>query len=173
MNRVGCRRARRGSVMVEFALAGVVILTVLPASVELCIGLWNYHTLAYAVHEAARYAASHGRGCITGTSSCGISVGNIMTKLTGSAIGLSSSALNVTLVTDSGASTVCNPITSCTGSTTRWPPSSNMDNMTGKKVVVSATYKFTAGAVMVWPGGGSMRFNTFTFPSMATQTIIF
>jgi Flp pilus assembly protein TadG len=166
-------RRRRGSVILEFALAGIAVLTMLPATVRLCIGMWNYHTMAYAVHEAARYAASHGRGCITGTSSCGITVGNIMTNLTTNGIGLSSSALTVTLTTDSGATTVCDPITVCTSSTTRWPPSSNMDNLTGKKVTVAATYKFTAGALVSWTGAGSMNYNTFFFPAQATATIIF
>jgi Flp pilus assembly protein TadG len=167
------RNSRRGSIILEFALAGIAVLTILPATVKLCIGLWNYHTLAYAVHEAARYAASHGRGCITGTSSCGITVGNVTTNLATNAIGLSSSALSVTLTTDSGVSTVCAPITTCTSSTTRWPPTSNMDNLTGKKVIVSATYKFTAGVLMSWTGAGSMDYDTFFFPAQATATIIF
>jgi len=48
-----------------------------------------------------------------------------------------------------------------------------MDNLTGKKVIVSATYKFTAGALMAWTGAGSMDYNTFFFPAQATATIIF
>jgi Flp pilus assembly protein TadG len=173
MTKSRTNNGRRGSVILEFALAGIAVLTMLPATVKLCIGLWNYHTMAYAVHEAARYAASHGRGCITGTSSCGITVGNIMTNLKTNAIGLSASALSVKLTTDSGASTVCDPITACTSSTTRWPPTSNMDNLTGKKVTVTANYKFTAGVLMSWTGAGSMDYDTFFFPAQATATIIF
>jgi len=48
-----------------------------------------------------------------------------------------------------------------------------MDNLTGKKVTVSASYTFTAGALLAWPGGGSLDFGTFVFPAQSTQTILF
>ena len=51
------KRGQRGSAMVEFALAGVGSMILFISTVQLTIGMWNYHTLAYAVHEATRYAA--------------------------------------------------------------------------------------------------------------------
>jgi hypothetical protein len=159
--------------MVEFALAGIVVLTFIPAVVQLSIGMWNYHTLAYAVHEGARYAGSHGRGCITGSSTCGINVAKMMTNIRANAVGLTPSALGVTLITDSGSSIACNPVTSCSSNSTLWPPTSNMDNLPGKKVTVSATYTFRVAALMIWPGAGSAHFGTFRFPAKSTETIIF
>jgi hypothetical protein len=167
------RRNSRGSVMLEFTLAGIAAVTILITTVQLCIGMWNYHTIAYSVHEATRYAASHGRGCITGTSSCGITIADITSKLIADSIGVRSSALSVTLTTDSGASTTCNPVTSCSSNTTRWPPTSNMDNTTGKKVTVSASYTFTSAMLIFWPGTSAQRLGTFTLPASSTEAIVF
>jgi len=169
-----CRRShRKGSAMVEFALAGVASLSLLIMMVQLCIGLWHFHTLAYAAHESTRYISVHGRGCVTGVTTCSITVGNIATRLAADAIGLPASELNVTLTTDSGAATACNPLSSCMTDSTRWPPSSNLDNTTGKRVTVSASYVFRHAMFGIWPGAQVQRFATYYFPAASTQTIVF
>jgi hypothetical protein len=167
------RQPRRGSVMVEFALAGVASLTMMISMVQLCIGLWHYHTLAYAVHECTRYVTVHGRGCLTGTTTCSITVGDIATRLSTDAIGLFPDDVNVTLTTDSGATTTCNPLSSCLANGTRWPPTSLLDNTTGKHVTVSANYLFRHSMFLLWPGAAAQQFGAFFFPAQSTQTILF
>ena len=41
--------------MVEFALAGTGTMLLFISTIQLSLGMWNYHTLAYGVHEATRY----------------------------------------------------------------------------------------------------------------------
>lgn len=159
--------------MVEFTLAGVASLTLLILMVQLCIGLWHFHTLAYAVHESTRYISVHGRGCVTGTTVCSITVGDIASQLASNAIGLPASDLNVTMTTDSGASTLCNPLSSCIGNSTRWPPTSNLDNTIGKRVTVSGIYLFRHAMFGIWPGASVQRFAAYYFPAASTQTIVF
>ena len=38
--------------MVEFVFAGIAAATLMICTVQVSISMWNYHTLAYAVHEA-------------------------------------------------------------------------------------------------------------------------
>jgi Flp pilus assembly protein TadG len=173
MMRRNRRNRQQGSVMVEFALAGTVAITMLITTVQLSIGLWHYHMLAYAVHEATRYASVHGRGCVTGTASCGITVGNIVARIKTDSVGMPDNALNVTLTTDSGAVTTCNPITSCSSNSTRWPPTSNLDNATGKRVVITASYTFNHNMVIIWPGSFTQHFSNFVLPASSTETIVF
>ena len=159
--------------MLEFALAGVVAIGLILSTIQLCVGMWQYHTLAYAVHEATRRAAVHGRGCVTGTTLCPLTVANIVSGLATDGLGIPASSLNVTLTTDSGATTVCNPSTSCLVNTTRWPPSSNLDNAAGKHVTVSANFQFKPIVLLIWPGAFSGRFGSFQFVASSTETIVF
>jgi hypothetical protein len=135
--------------------------------------MWRYHTLAYAVHEATRRVSSHGRGCVTGSTWCPLTVGDIATNLAKDGIGIPADTLNVTLTTDSGAVTTCNPSTSCTNNSTRWPPSSNLDNASGKQVTITASLQFTHSMVIVWPEVFAQRLGSFLFPASSTETIVF
>src|SRR5438552_17752803 len=74
-------RRQRGSVMVEFVLAGVASAVMLIATVQLAIGMWRYHTLAYAVHEGTRYVAVKGVGCTKIGYACSVTVADIATHL--------------------------------------------------------------------------------------------
>jgi len=159
--------------MLEFALAGIASMTILFSVIQLSIGMWHYHTLAYSVHEATRRVSVHGRGCVTGTTLCPITIGDIVTNLTSDSIGIPASALNVTLTTDSGAVTTCNPSTACTNNAIRWPPSSNLDNATGKQVTITASYRYTHSMLIIWPTVFSKGLDAFVFPASSTETIVF
>lgn len=159
--------------MVEFSLAGIASITLLLTTIQLCIGLWNYHTLAYSVHEATRYVSSHGRGCVTGTTSCAVSVSDIVAKLASDSLGMSKDTLNATLTTDSGDVTTCSPLTACATNTTRWPPTSNLDNATGKHVTITVSHTFTHAMLLYWPGSFTQHFNSFVLPASSTETIVF
>jgi Flp pilus assembly protein TadG len=166
--------SERGSVLIEFTLVGIAAITLLMTTIQICLGLWNYHTLAYAVHEATRYVSAHGRGCVTAATPCTITVGNIVTKLASDTLGMPANSLNVTLTTDSGATTTCNPSTVCSANTTQWPPTSNLDNVTGKSVTITASYTFaTDSMLIIWPGSFIQRFSAFVLPASSTETILF
>jgi hypothetical protein len=159
--------------MVEFSLAGIASITLLLTTIQLCIGLWNYHTLAYSVHEATRYVSTHGRGCVTATTPCSITVGDIVAKLATDSLGMPKATLNATLTTDSGDVTTCAPITACASNTTRWPPTSNLDNATGKRITITASHTFTHAMLLYWPGVFTQHFNSFVLPASSTETIVF
>ena len=167
------RRNQKGSVMLEFALAGVVSITALFSTVQMCLGMWHYHTLAYSVHETTRKVSVHGRGCVTGTTLCPITIATIVSNLATDSIGVPANSINVTFTTDSGAVTTCNPITACTNNSTRWPPSSNLDKATGKKFTITATYQYNSTMLSLWPGAVTQRLGAFVFPASSTETIVF
>jgi hypothetical protein len=159
--------------MVEFCLAGIASVTMLISTVSLCFAMWNYHTLAFAIHEATRYAAVRGKGCTYPGNTCSVTVDNIAHKIATNAIGVPPGSVNVTLTTDSGAATSCNPLNSCYGNATVWPPGSNSDNRIGKNITISAKYHVQTPLVFFWPGAGSQGFRAIWFPASSTQKVLF
>jgi Flp pilus assembly protein TadG len=167
------RRRQRGTSIIEFTLTGIPAIFLIISIFEMGRGMWNYHTLARAVNAGARLAALHGQTCTTGTNSCSITVGTIATAIETAALGLPAGSLNVTLTTNSGTATTCNPLTSCTSSTTVWPPSTDGDNSVGNNVTVSAQYTFNSALAMFWPGSTAVSFAACTFPATSTERILF
>lgn len=165
------RKRTRGSTLIEFALAGIPAIFLVISVCEMGRGMWNYHTLARAVDAGAHLAAVRGQGCTTGTNSCSVSVGTIASAIETAGIGLAPANLNVQLTTNDGTVTTCNPVSTCTSTTTVWPPSSN--NAEGDTVTVTAQYTFQSAMGMFWPGAGNISFGTFTFPANSTQLILF
>jgi hypothetical protein len=155
----------------EFTLAGIAAIFLLISTVELAVGMWNYFTLARAVNAGARLASIRGSGCSSGGNSCSITVGTIATAVSKAAIGLPAANFNVTLTTNSGANTTCNPLSTCLSNATVWPPST--DNLAGDKVTVTATYNFATSLYMFWPGKSPTHTATVTFPASSTQLILF
>ncbi len=167
-------RGRRGSSMVEFTFAGIASIFLLISTVEISRGMWNYHTVAYAVREGALYASVHGVGCTNPGNSCSITVGNIANQIAGAGIGLDATELNVTFTTNSGATTNCNPLTSCFSNSTVWPPATNNDNAEGGSVTISANYNFQSALAVFWPGASSNpSFGSISFPASSTQIIMY
>lgn len=167
------KHGRKGSAIVEFTIAGIPMIFLLFSTLQLAIGMWQYFTLDHAVNVAARYAAVHGATCTSGGNSCGVTVGNIATTLRNAATGVPSGLFNVTLTTDSGAQTTCNPLSTCLSTNTAWPPSSNTDNSVGKNVTVSARYNFPAALGMFWFHDGGVYFGPVVFPASSTQQILY
>ena len=170
---MGNRRRQRGSAIVEFTLAGIASIFLIMCTIQLSIGMWNYHTLAYAVHEATRYTAVKGVNCTKGGNTCSVTVGTIAHKVHELAVGVPEDRVIVTLKTDSGAETVCNPLNSCYSNATVWPPASNHDNGVGKQFTISAKYQYRSLMLIFWPGAGSQRIAAVWLPATSTQTILF
>ena len=161
--------SRRGSVMLEFALTAIPLLFVIVSLVSICIGMWQYHTLAEAVNGTARYAEVHGAGCAG--QSCATTVGQFVTLLEGRAVGIPASQVNVTFA--SSASTVpCNPLSSCADSATVWPSlAANMAVTTN--ISVTATYQFSSPISMWVPGKGAQQFGAITLGANSTQPVLY
>jgi Flp pilus assembly protein TadG len=164
---------RRGSTLVEFTLAGIPLIFMMYATVQLSLAMWNYDTLAYAVKQGARYAALRGQGCTTNGNTCSVTVGQIAGQIESAAIGLPADQVNVTLTTASGQAQPCNPLNSCDSNTAVWPPAANNDNRPGKDVTISAQYLFPSALAMFWPSAGAVKFGAIALPAKSTQQILF
>ena len=167
------RQNRRGSILVEFSLAGIAAMCLLISTVSLGIGMWNYHTLAYAVHEGTRYVSVKGKNCTLPGNTCSVSVGTIAQKIASSGVGLPPDKVNLTLTTASGAVTSCVPMNSCYTNTTIWPPSTNSDNKVTSNITISASYQFQSPILFFWPGKGKQDVGSIWLPASSTQKILF
>ena len=167
------RRRQSGVAIVEFALAGVAAIFLLICTFHVSMGMWNYHTIANAVHETSRFVAVKGVNCTKPGYSCSVSVATIANKFKYHAIGIPADQVILTLTTHSGANTPCSPLSSCVSNTTVWPPASNSDNALTKRVTVSATYRFRSPLLFFWPGNGAVKFGEIWFPATSTSTILF
>jgi Flp pilus assembly protein TadG len=167
------RERERGSILVEFTMAGIATICLLISTFSLGMGMWNYHTLAYAVHEGARYTSVKGKNCTLPGNTCSVTVGTIAQKIATLGIGLPADKVNVTLTTDSGAVTSCVPLNSCYTNATVWPPATNKDNRVGRNITISAAYQFQSAILFFWPGKGKQNVGTIWLPATSTQKILF
>lgn len=166
------RRREQGTAVLEFALAGIPLLLMIISIFELCLAMWSYHTLAFAVREGARYAAIKGQGCSYTGNSCGVTVGTIAQQIATAGAGLSPAVLNVTLTSAAG-SISCNPLNSCYSNTTAWPPSSSSANVAGSAITVSGTYAVNTSLVFLFIPTGSLKIGNLTLPASSQQLIQF
>jgi len=167
------KKRQRGSVLVEFTIAGITSAVLMITTVQLALAMWNYHTLATAVHEANRYVIVHGRDCMMGGNSCTITVANIVNKFEANGIGLAPANVNLTLTSDSGTTHTCNPISSCSTDTTQWPPTAVFDNSIGKYSTINAKYKMSTGIMGFWFGTSGTRIGTVALTAQSKVQILF
>jgi Flp pilus assembly protein TadG len=164
------KSAQRGSSMLEFTLVGIPIIFVLISTFELARGMWNYHTLAYAVKEGTRYASVHGIHCSTSPNTCTVTIAQIAQKVLDAGIGLPSNQLRLTF-TYTGGTTTC-LANNCLANNTVWPPSPG--NVVGSNIQIDANLPFQSAISMFWPGAGpGTTFGTFNFPASSRDTVQF
>lgn len=132
-------RLDAGVSIIEFAITGPVVMLLTISIFQICLAMWNYETLAFAVREGARYSATHGQGCSYEGNTCSVTVANVASDIATAAVGLSPGTMNVTLSSSGGTSVTCNPLNSCYSNTTAWPPSSGNTEGTST-VTVSGNY---------------------------------
>jgi Flp pilus assembly protein TadG len=114
------KKRQRGSAVIEFTLVGIPMIFVLISVFEISRGMWNYHTLAYAVKEGTRYAIVHGSDCSSDPqNTCGVTLGQVAQRIQDAGIGLDPSQLQLTF-TSSGSSTTCT-LNACIANATGWP----------------------------------------------------
>jgi Flp pilus assembly protein TadG len=161
---------RGGATFLEFTLVGIPMIFVMISVFEIARGMWIYHTLAYAVKEATRYAIVHGKGCATEPNACTVTIGQIAGKIRNSGVGLLPQDLSVTLES-ANSSVVCSTMTTCLNSNTIWPDEGG--NAPGQPITITVSYPFRSALSMFWPGSGPVSFGVFTFPATSQETIQF
>jgi len=167
------RPNEKGGTLIEFTLVGVPLVLLLISLIEICLAMWSYHTLAYAVREGVRYASTKGRDCSLGTNSCGVTIGTIAQQIASAGTGLIPGQLNVTF-TSSAGSVPCSPISSCYTNSTAWPPSSSSANLPGSLISVSGTYPVQTNLVIMFvPGTGASQMGAVTLSASSQQLIQF
>jgi len=165
-------RGRKGGVTVEFTMVGIPLIFALISTVEMSRGMWMYQTQTYAINQGARYAVVHGSGCTINGSTCTVTVDAIANAIANTGVGLSPSQWNVTLYSASGAhNQTCNPLSSCFGNNTVWPPSP--DNTEGYGIAIKGSYPFTSAIAMFFPGNTVTQFGTYNLPAYAQHLILF
>jgi Flp pilus assembly protein TadG len=167
------RRRQRGVGLVEFSIAGIAMISLMISTVQIGLAMWNYHTLAYAVHETNRYVSTHGRSCTTGGNNCTIYVGDIANKLKSYAVGIPDTNMSMTLTTNN-ASYTCSTVSSCESDTTQWPPTAHGDNYpnTGtSQITASITMK--SMIVALWYGWSGQTINSVTLKTTSKVLILF
>jgi len=158
--------------MLEFVLMGVPIIFLTLSVFEASLMMWQYHTMAEAVQIVGQYITAHGIDCTQNGNTCSITVGNIASYVEQTGVGLDPSKLNITLASQN--STVpCNPVNTCTGNNTVFPPSANADNAVGADVTVKATYSMNNPITMFWPGRTTTATGVLTLGATSTQRILF
>ncbi len=166
--RTGTGKSGRGNAVVEFTLVAIPLIFIQISVVEVCRAMWDYHSLAKAVKAACRSVATRGAGCAG--SGCAMTVGQIATTISGYAVGMPSSSLNVTLSSTAGDVT-CNPLSSCASNGTVWPPAGG--NAVGSNIAISGSYSFTSMLMMFVPGAHGMQFSGVTLAAKSEQALLF
>jgi len=161
---------RRGSSTLEFTLVGIPLMFVLISTFEMARGMWNYHTIAYAVKEGTRFASVHGTNCATAPNTCTVTIGQVTQQIVNAGIGLPSNQLRLTFTSQSGAISCF--ASACLSNATVWPQAPG--NAVGSAIQIDATYPFTSAISMFWPGAGTgINFGTVTFPASSRETVQF
>lgn len=163
----GNRKSRSGNTLIEFSLLGIPIVFITMTIVSVSIAMWQFHCLAYASEASAAYASVHGATCAQNGNSCSITIGNMATYFASQAIALPQSQVTVKFKDGSGTTT-CNPLNSCTSSSTQFPLASY--NSVGTDVTVTATYTLKNPIGMLWP---STSARNFTVGATSRQRILF
>ena len=164
-------KGRRGSALIEFTLLGIPTLFILVSVVSISIEAWQYTNLAWAVDQTARYATVHGATCGQNGNSCSIAIGDMANYFISAASALNSGSASVSFTDGSGVATTCNPVSSCTTSTTQFPGTSY--NTIGSDIRVSATYSLTNPFPLYWPGSQTVLPSSFNVGATSRQRIEF
>ncbi len=157
-------RARHGNTILEFTLAAIPMIFAQISIVEICRGMWDYHSLAQAVKAASRLASTRGAGCAA--AGCTVTVGQIAAN----AVGMPATSLNVTLTSNAGTVS-CAPLSNCLADSGSWPPAGG--NAVGSDIVVSGSYIFNSALTMFVPGKGGTQFSGVTFKAYSRQVVVY
>jgi Flp pilus assembly protein TadG len=122
-------RADRGSSIVEFAMASIILFTLVFGVMAICLALYSYNVVSEAAREATRYAIVRGSACNSFTD-CNVDQTGLQTYVQGIGFpGITPSSLTVTASAISATGAICTPtLKPC--------------NNPGNPVKVTVTYTF-------------------------------
>jgi Flp pilus assembly protein TadG len=163
------RNRRGGNALIEFSLLGVPLMFVTISVVSISIDMWEFHNLAFATDATARYISMHGATCSANSNSCTITVGNVANYFETVGMALMHSTA-VLYLTDGSGTTTCNPVSTCTSSSTQFPNASY--NSVGSDIKVKATYVLKSPFPMYWPPRDDPP-SDFTVAATSRQRILF
>ena len=143
----------QGTSILEFTLVGIPLIFILIGTFEMSRGMWSYHTLAFAVKSATRYASVHGQNCSKAPNACTVTISQISSRLRSSGPGLPDDLVNVTFTDANGSNTTC-LLKDCIANfnSSVWPPQSA--NAPGQDIRISGVVPFSSTMLMFWPGAG-------------------
>jgi Flp pilus assembly protein TadG len=123
-------RVETGANMVEFAMASIILFTLVFGVIAICLALYSYNVTAEAAREATRYAIVRGSKCSPSTfSDCNVTSAQLQTYVRGLGFpGINPSSLNVTAAWPTIGPTCFPSITPC--------------NNPGNQVQVTVQYTF-------------------------------
>jgi Flp pilus assembly protein TadG len=162
-------RRRSGQSLIEFTLMGIPMVFVTISVVYVSIGMWQFHSLAYASEMTARYVSVHGATCAANGNTCTITVGNVATFFSTQAMALDASKVIVQMKDGSGTTT-CNPVNSCNSTATQFPSASY--NSVGSDITITATYGVKSPLAMFWPPDIDWA-HDYTVGAQSRQRIMF
>jgi Flp pilus assembly protein TadG len=157
------RNRERGAETLEFTMIGLPLTFLLYSIANMCFSMLTLHTLQEAVEQGARYTATRGATCSSGTNSCSATVQQIAGVVATQAAGVILSKLNISLIPagDTANTITCSPITTCLSScasgcnsnrTTVWPTATNSDNSPGQDIIITGDCPVVAPMSMFWTG---------------------
>lgn len=116
--------------MVEFALASVILFTLVFGVMAICLALYSYNVTAEAAREATRYAIVRGSACSAGTfSDCNVTQSQLQAHVRAIAFpGITPSSLSLTAAWPTTGVTCFPSVSPC--------------NNPGNMVRVTVTYTF-------------------------------
>ncbi len=162
-------RRRSGQSLIEFTLMGIPMVFVTISVVYVSIGMWQFHSLAYASEMTARYVSVHGATCAANGNTCTITVGNVATFFSTQAMALDTSKVIVKMKDNSGTTT-CNPLNTCNTTSTQFPAASS--NAVGSDITITATYGVKSPLAMFWPPDIDWA-HDYTVGAQSKQRILF
>jgi Flp pilus assembly protein TadG len=162
-------RFRTGQSLVEFTLLGIPMIFITLSVVYVSVGMWQFHSLAYASEMTARYVTVHGATCSQNGNSCTIEVGNVATFFASQAISLNAASVIVKM-TDGTGMTTCNPVNSCYSNTAQFPAATA--NSVGSDITISATYVLRSPLAMFFPPDVVVD-HDYTVVAQSRQRIMF
>jgi Flp pilus assembly protein TadG len=166
------RKRQGGSTIVEFTLTGVPMIFVWISIVQMCIGMWNYHTLQYALKKGGSYLSAHGSSTgYCSTNNCRIE--EVAAVISQYATGMPRSSINLTFIqvtssidhATTGTSTSCT-LDACLTNATAFPNGA-------PEFEIKAEYQFKNALGMVAFGGSPVKFGNPWFPAYTHQIVLY
>jgi len=108
-------RAEAGTSIVEFAMASIILFTLVFGVIAICLALYSYNVTAEAAREATRYAIVRGSACSASTfTNCNVTQDQLQTYVRGLGFpGINPASMNLTAAWPTTGVTCFPSVTPC------------------------------------------------------------